>query len=864
MGADDVQHLVENAPIYFEKSIRPILKAHCFHCHGEERELAGGLDLRLVHLMQTGGESGPAIVIGQKSESLLLKRVVRQEMPPAGKKLDAREMEILSRWIESGAQTVRPEPKDPGQAKYTNEELAHWAFQTPVKPSIRFNSASDVCMENQIDGFVEKKLQQVDLRFAPLADKATLIRRLKFDLHGLPPTENELNEFLSDDGPDAYSRLVDRLLASPQYGTRWARHWLDVVGYAESDGNLNKDQPRPHAWHYREYVIDAWNSDKPYDQFLIEQIAGDELIDGTPNGNDLRHVELMAATGFLRMPPDVTQTDNSLMDRNQAVAEVINVIGTGILGITVGCAQCHDHRYDPVSIQDYYRLRAVFDPAFPLDRWKRPNERLIDLTDDPTQAVVAEIEKQAVAIQSDIQQRRRDHCQSIQEREIAKVPENLRDAIRKAVNTKLAEQTDEQKQLLDRYPTVRTIDWIVGQLVEYDRKAYDAFEAESKKVSELRATKPIQRWIMSIDESRDKVPVSKVFFRGSPETPTEEVQPQELTALIANRANVAIPMLSNQTKRSTGRRLRYAQQLTDGTHPTVARVLVNRIWLHHFGEGLVSTAGNFGIAGNLPSHSDLLDWLAVDFMENGWSIKRLQKQILLSRTYQQSAIPSSPRSIEVDRDNRMLSRFTLRRLDAEALRDSLLYVGDQLNLTMGGPSVPVTEDGDGKAVIGTQNRRNGLFDSVSGAGGNANRRSVYISTMRSLPLNELQTFDLPDMTPNCQVRGSSTVAQQALFFMNDPFVIDASMKMADSLLRQSESMEDRIRSAYVRLFAHSPSENQLKDCVLFVTRQIAMLQSNNEEEWKKKVSEKSDWISQVAIANLCQSLMASNRFLYIE
>ena len=262
-------------------------------------------------------------------------------------------------------------------------------------------------------------------------------------------------------------------------------------------------------------------------------------------------------------------------------------------------------------------------------------ERLVDLTDDPTQAAAAEIEKQAEAMQADITQRRREHCQSIQEREIAKVPEELRETIRTAVNTKPAEQTDEQKQLLDRYPTVRTIDWIVGQLIEYDRKAYDAFIADEQKVSELRATKPLQRLIMSVSENRDKVPLSRVFFRGSPESPTDEVQPHEITALASTRDDLSIPALSDKVTQTTGRRLAYAKQLTDGTHPTVARVLVNRVWLHHFGAGLVSTPGDFGLNGSPPSHPELLEWLAVDFMDSGWSIKRLHRQILLSRTYQQ-------------------------------------------------------------------------------------------------------------------------------------------------------------------------------------------------------------------------------------
>ena len=852
--------------VYFESSVRPILKAHCFQCHGEEPELAGGLDARLAHLLIAGGESGAAVEIGNPSQSLLLTRIVAQEMPPGNKKLSEQEMQTIARWIELGAQTARPEPQDPADAKYTEEELAHWAFQPPVKPQLpapntaRAHSRDD----HAIDRFVAVRHEQAGLEFAPRADRATLLRRLKFDLHGLPPTRQEIANFLADDRADAYERLVDRLLASPQYGIRWASHWLDVVGYAESDGNVLNDQPRPHAWHYRDYVINSLNGDKPYDQFLLEQLAGDELIKGTPDGNNLRHVELMSATGLLRMAPDVTQTDNTLMDRNQAVADVLNVVGTGILGLTVGCAQCHDHRYDPISIQDYYSFRAIFDPVYPLETWKRPAERLVDLTDDPTRAVAAEIEKEAAAMQAEIAERRREHCLSIQEREIAKVPEHLRSAVRTAVNTNSAQQTDEQKQLLDRYPTVRTVDWIVGQLVEYDRPAYDAFVAEEKKVAELRGTKPVQRLIMAVSEQRDAAPVSRVFFRGSPESPAEEVEPHELTALAATRNCGSIPACSSELTRTTGRRLHYAKQLTDGTHPTVARVFVNRVWLHYFGQGLVDTPGDFGLNGSRPSHPELLDWLAVDFIEGGWSIKRLHRQILLTRTYQQSAIPAQPTALQIDPDNRLLSRAGLRRLEAESLRDAILLISDQQNGAMGGPSVPVTEDGEGKAVIGTQNRRNGLFDSVSEAGSEANRRSIYIARLRSLPLHELQTFDLPDLTPNCQVRQASTVAQQALFFMNDPFIVAASMRMAESLRGHAQNREAQIREAFLRVYACEPTDGQLQHCVQFLQQQAQALRGNTDEEWNAKMEDRPELVELAALANLCQSLLSSNRFLYVQ
>lgn len=856
--------------ILFEKDIRPILKAHCFLCHGEDAELSGGLDVRLVRLMREGGDSGPAVETESPEESLLIERIVSDEMPPGPSKLSEAEKGKVRNWLLQGAKTARTEPASPDEIRFTAEERAHWAFQTPNAPAIPASrddmeaSEQPFANNNPIDAFIHQRLDQAGLDFAKPADRITLLRRLKFDLHGLPPRPEEVDQFLADSTADAYERLVDRLLASPQYGVRWARHWLDVVGYAESDGNITNDQHRPHAWHYRDYVINSLNEDKPYSQFLVEQLAGDELIDGPPDGNNLRHVELMAATGLLRMAPDVTQTENSLMDRNQAVADVLNVVGTGILGVTIGCAQCHDHRYDPISIEDYYRFRAIFDPAFPLEQWKRPSERLVDLTDDETRAATEAIERRAVEMQEEINKRRREHCQTIQEREIAKVPGSLQEEIRNAVNTKPAEQTDEQKKLLERYPTVRTIDWIVGQLIEYDRAAHDKFAAELKQVADLRSTKPVQRLVMAVQENRKTVPESHVFFRGSPESPTEAVQPGEIMVLTSTQTQQNIAAISDSVARSTGRRLAYANHLTDGKHPTVARVFVNRVWQHHFGKGIVDTPGDFGLSGEAPSHPELLDWLSSDFVAGGWRIKRLHKQILMSQTYRQSSVVSDARASDIDPDNRLLSHFRLRRLEAEVIRDAILDVSDQLNLSLGGPSVPVTEDAEGKAVIGTQTTRNGLFAGVEGAGGEENRRSIYIATLRSLPLNLLQTFDLPDMTPNCQQRATSTVAPQSLLFLNDQFIVDASTRMAKRFYEKDPNCSAQLDHAFLVLFSVLPTDEQRILCEDYLDRQGEIFRNNPDQEWQNEITANPAVLEQRALASLCQILIASNRFLYIE
>lgn len=846
--------------ITFEKHVRPILKAHCFQCHGEDAELSGGLDVRLARLITAGGESGPAVAAGEFEKSLLWSRISTDEMPPKGKKLSNLEKQAIADWIQQGVKTARAEPERPEEARFTEEELSYWAFQ-PVQPFVPPESPSPND-GGAIDAFVASKLAENGLAFSPAADRSTLIRRLTLDLHGLPPTVEQMDQFFQDSAPDATEQLVDRLLASPQYGVRWGRHWLDVAGYAESDGNIGKDQARPNAWHYRDYVIRALNTDLPYDQFLTEQLAGDELIEGTPDRNNPKHADLLAATGLLRMSPDITQTDDTLMDRNQAVADALSVVSTAVLGLTVGCAQCHDHRYDPITIEDYYRFRAVFDPVFPIHKWKKPNQRLIDMTDDATRERSAAVESQAVAVQEDINTRRRAHCQTIQDREIALAPEAVRESLRTAANAKPEELTDEQKKLLDQYPKVRSIAWIVGQLVEYDMPAHRAFEAEEKKVAEIRKTKPLNRMLMAVEESRDAVPASHVFFRGSPETPTKVVTPGELTVLVSARSDTAIQSQIETSSRTTGRRLAYARQLTDGTHPLVARVAVNRIWMHHFGRGIVATPGDFGLFGETPSHPELLDWLASEFVRHGWSMKRLHRQIVLSRTYQQTAARMPNVDSGIDPDNRYLSRMNLRRLEAESIRDSILLASGQLNSALDGPSVPVAEDGEGKAVVGTRLLRDGLFAGIESAGGQAFRRSVFLSSPRALPLNMLQTFDLPAMTPNCQRRDSSTAAPQSLWFLNDESLVASSQKMAELVWSEQKDATAQIQAAFVRTFACRATTDEVALCIEFLTTQAEVFRKDANAAWQEELGKRPEAAHVRSLASLCQMLLSSNRFLF--
>ena len=365
----------------FERDVRGIFKAHCFECHGETGELKADLDLRLRRFLVAGGESGAAIVAGKPEASLLIKRVAAGEMPPGknSKKLTPAQIDVLRRWITAGAPTARPEPKTLDRGfQFTELDLEFWSFQPIRRPPLpEVKQAAEI--RNGLDHFVQARLEAAGLSLAPSAPKQTLLRRATFDLLGLPPTLAQQRRFQADTAPGAWSRLIERLLGSPHYGERWGRHWLDAAGYADSEGVTNTDPQRKWAWRYRDWVIDAHNADVPWNRFLVEQLAGDELV--KPPYKDLTpgQVRLLTATGYLRTAPDGTAGTNNVANRNSVIAETLNVVSTSILGLTVGCAQCHNHRYDPIPLVDYYRMRAIFEPALNVARWKQPGSRVVSL-----------------------------------------------------------------------------------------------------------------------------------------------------------------------------------------------------------------------------------------------------------------------------------------------------------------------------------------------------------------------------------------------------------------------------------------------------------------------------------------------------
>ncbi len=506
--------------VYFESDVRPLLKASCFQCHGESGQREGGLDVRLARFIKSGGDSGPGIVPGDSGASFLLDRIREGEMPPdPSHRLSESQVNTVRRWIDAGAPTLRPEPASLDTMLITDVERAHWSFQPITRPPIpAVADASRV--RSPVDAFLLSQLEPHGFSFSDDAQKSRLLRRMTLDLWGLPPTPAQIDRFMRDDRPAAFERLLDELLAAPGYGERWGRHWLDVAGYADSEGYNVADAKRPHAWRYRDYVVKAWNDDKPFDRFVVEQLAGDEQITSPLNNLTDEDAQSLIATGFLRMAPDGTggQVPDANLARNETIAETIKIVSSSLLGLTVGCAQCHDHRYDPIPQRDYYELRAVFDPALDWKNWRTPNQRLVSLYTDRDREIAAVIEVDAKAVDIQRNEKQADFIAATLEKQIEKLPEQIRDAARDAKNTPVDKQTDEQKKLIKENPSLNVT---AGSLYLYDKKAADELKALAEKAAQIRATKPPEGYVRAVTEVAGKIPESFLFARGSRSTAAE-------------------------------------------------------------------------------------------------------------------------------------------------------------------------------------------------------------------------------------------------------------------------------------------------------------------------------------------------------
>ncbi len=861
----------EPRELTFERDVRPILKRACFQCHGEGEKLKGGVDLRLRRLMlHESTEGGTPLVPGDVAKSEIVALIREGEMPAKGKKLKPAEIAIIEEWVKQGAKTVRAEPEQVPKIFFTEEEREHWAFQPIAKPAVPPVKATDR-VRTAVDAFLLAKLETQGLGFNADADKATLIRRVTIDLTGLPPTPEEIALFLADTGADAYERLVERLLSSPHYGERWGRHWLDVAGYADSDGYTDADPVRVWSFKYRDYVIRALNADMPFDRFIREQLAGDEMVKQPFKNLTAADADKLAATGFLRMAPDGTAaaaTAEQKTARNAVVAETLKVVSSSLLGLTVGCAQCHDHRLDPIPQTDYYRMRAVFEPAFDVEKWRVPNARLVSLMSDVDRAKSAEVEKEAKVIDNERTAKEKEFIEKVLGWELEKKPEELRAPLREAYATEAKKRTPEELKLLKEHPTVNQLSG--GSLYLYDAtyktKHADELKAIAARAAEVRKKKPLEEFVPALTEvPAPALPPTFLFSRGDPTQPKGEVQPGEL-AILASLRPVDI-LAKAPAVPTSGRRLELAQRLTDGEHPLTTRVLVNRVWHHHFGRGIVGSLGDFGAIGERPSHPELLDWLAREFVARGWSLKSLHRVMVNSTAYRQSS-QRQPEKERLDPDNHLLGRMNVRRLEAETIRDAMLVATVKLNPKMFGAPVPIMADEDGQIIVGqdttdTAGRPSGKFVPLNGE---EFRRSLYVQMRRSKPLAMLETFDMPRMEPNCELRNASTVAPQSLAMMNGEFTLTQSKYLAERIAREASDSAARVKRAWMLCYGAEPSAVEVEEAAAFLVKQAAYFKAHPLKlppPAKGKEAPPAEPEMQ-ALATFCQALMTSNRFLYAD
>jgi Protein of unknown function (DUF1553)/Protein of unknown function (DUF1549)/Planctomycete cytochrome C len=732
---------------FFEQKIRPVLVQHCYSCHSAEaKKPRGGLLLDSRAGVVKGGASGPAVVPGKANESLLIQALRYDElaMPPQGK-LPPQVIADFERWVARGA----PDPREEKTAwvKKTidvKDGRRFWSFQPPRHhPAPGVKDAA--WPRGDIDRFLLARLEAAGLHPVGDADRATLLRRVTIDLIGLPPTPGEVDTFLADCRPDAFARVVDRLLASPHFGERWGRHWLDLARYADSNGK-DENLTFHDAWRYRDYVIAAFNEDRPLDRFIREQIAGDLLhADSQPQRD-----EQLIATGFLVVGPKMLFDRDPLKRKMDVVDEQIDTVGRALLGLTVACARCHDHKFDPIPNVDYYALAGVFASTRTLDGIKENNPLVSGWMLRPLGREGEKLRARQLAHQKKI--------------------EDVGEALRKA-----------RADLLGLEGKSTTMQ--AGPLLDAARKRVQELEAEEKKFTAETPPSPGLAMAVRDEDTPADVPIN---IRGNPHAPGP----------LVSRGFIQVaslgPMPAIPASRSG--RLELAQWLSAPQHPLTARVFVNRVWLHLFGEGQVRSVDDFGAQGERPSHPELLDELALRFIEDGWSVKKLVRALVLSRAYQ-LASTGDPANERIDPENRLCWRANRRRLDAEVLRDTMLCSSGLLDRTMGGSAVATlgefaTNNGGKRGIATDQNRR----------------RSVYLPVIRNDLPPLFEVFDFADPDVCVGKRNATLVPTQALYLMNSPFVMDQARQAAVRLLSDATSDDERLTLLYRRALSRPPTE----------------------------------------------------------
>ena len=786
----------------FEKDVHPILAQRCHGCHGDEA-LEAGLDLRTVAAMLRGGKAGPVIVRGFADRSEMISMMETGKMPPDGETgLTPDELSVLRAWVEADAPAAEQLSSTPRVDKISDQDRQHWAWQKPARhdlPAVR--NAGRV--RNEIDHFPLAKLEQHGLSYSDEADSSTLVRRAYFDLTGLPPSPQDVDAFVNDAAPDALERLIDRLLNSEHFGERWGRHWLDVSGYVDvygSDNDAAIIKPLAGKWRFRDYVIRSFNEGKPFNRFIVEQLAGDELYDWkSAESFSPEMVDALIATGFLLCANDDTDQNelNTPETRHHVLQRTTEVIAANLLALTVHCARCHDHKYEAVSQADYYCLESVFAPAFNVRNWvtstghgradvSNRQKRRIDYDN-------GQIESQIAALKVRADEIREGYRWNLFTEKLATLPETVRSSVRTALKTSADKRTAKQKQLAENHKAAISVSpqELSAAINEVDTNELAVIAMQT---ADLHSKRRAYRTIQVVHE-HNPPPPTYVLRRGNYLRPGLEVSP-DLPAIL-DAASLQLELVSD----SSGRRLSLARALTDsdslaGQH--VARVIVNRMWQQVFGTGLVETSDNLGVSGALPSHPQLLDYLTLRFIDNGWRVKPIIRLMMLSGAWRQRSTQTAGSAMaqNADPENRLLWRMNLRQLDSEYVRDAILAASGKLERTVFGPFVPLDARADGMVVIRTE----GLPTPTTQW-----RRSVYVLARRNYHLTMLRVFGQPIVARNCTGRKPAAVVTQSLTLLHDDFVLQQADFFAERVITEAgDAIADQVSTTFRIAVGRSP------------------------------------------------------------
>ena len=799
---------------FYRQQVKPIIKEHCFECHADDPEdLQGGFAITSHASIVRGGDSGAAVDLQDVPESILLKAINYDiwEMPPSGK-MSAQEIDVLTKWVKLGLPFDPADERDltasgdhSSEPQVNEETKRWWSFQPVARPELP-EVDNQGWARSPIDQFVLKRLNEAGLKPAPQASKQTLVRRAYYDLLGLPPTPQQVEAFVNDQDPQAFEKLVDQLLESPHYGEKWGRHWLDLVRYAESN-SFERDGTKPFVWRYRDYVIRAFNDDKPYNQFIMEQLAGDEL-------DNITH-DSVIATGYYRLGAWDDEPADPLQARYDGLDDIVGTTSKTFMGLTVDCARCHDHKIDPIPQADYYRMTAMFENIrhYGVRSEESVNQASVKtLLGDPSPAEVKDYQIKLNLLEAKIQQ----------------IVDQAKPGFEPVDHEDFQYEMNQARILKKR---------IGDQITQQQFNQFNRLVAQRKRLFE---SPPGNIKVLCVKERGAKPPESFVRLRGNPHVTGDEVEPGFISVLSPPEPEIEQPEHGD----SLGRRRALAQWLVDPQHPLTARVMTNRIWQYHFGRGLVRTTSDFGFQGTPPTHPQLLDWLAAEFVSQGWSIKQMHREMMNSATYQMSS-QFDESAYAQDPDNDLFWRFNLRRLTAEEIRDSILAVSGQLNLSKQyGPSVfpkMPPEVLAGQSQPGKGWGKSSMEDQ--------NRRSVYVHVKRSLKLPILSTHDAADTDTTCPVRFITTQPTQSLGMINSEFTNDQARQFAADITQQKlDSVDQQVALALQRVMQRKPTSSEVERGVKLI------------DQWQRQ-----DGISaEQALEYFCLLALNLNEFVYLD